>query len=338
VVTLLQRWEFLEKRKVLVDNISILRQTVSATSTDADLVYALQHLFLQHRSGMRTALTCNSKNVLNTSNVVKAILVRRAIYVHLTNTFPKCADAIEEYASFTFYKTHKSVDITGLRIGGDCSDGGDADAGADGGGDGGDDVADGADDAAPPTGPNSVHYSRQLLIKFCHALASGRHERTLIKMCKDITTNTLDLTSPNAKPIKDVIASVLAYYTNDYAVVADKPSVVVHASLGSNVSVQVVADELTDVTYKEKLSAWEQHVKKYEEDRCNEYLHSHMLGYVIDNCDDDGTRVAGKVKKLIDAAGVGKGVKRKLFLHDELTARPADWKKAKKERRSVFRT
>ncbi len=305
VVTLLQRWEFLEKRKVLVDNISILRQTVSATSTDADLVYALQHLFLQHRSGMRTALTCNSKNVLNTSNVVKAILVRRAIYVHLTNTFPKCADAIEVYASFTFYKTHKCVNITGLRINGSDHDLA---------GDGGDDDA---DDAAPPTGPNSVHYSRQLLIKFCHALASGRHERTLIKMCKDITTNTLDLTSPNAKPIKDVIASVLAYYTNDYAVVADTPSLVVHASGGNNVSVQVVADELTDSTYKDKLSVWEQCVKKYEEDRCNEYLQSHMLGYVIDTFDDDGTRVAKKVKQLIDAAGVGKGEKRKLFLHDD---------------------
>ena len=332
VFTLLQRWEFLEKRGVLVDNISILRQAASAAITDADLLYALQHLFLEHRSGMRTALTCNSKNVLNAANVVKAILARRSIYVHLTNTFPKCADAIEEYASFTFYKTHKSVDITGLRIGGD---GGDADADADGGGDGGDDDG---DDAPPPTGPNSVHYSRQLLIKFCHALASGRHERTLIKMCKDTTSNTLDLTGPSAKPIKDVITNVLAYYTNDYAVVAAKPSVVVHASGGSNVSVQVVADELTDVTYKEKLSAWEQGVKKYEEERCNEYLHSHMLGYVIDNFDDDGTRAAQKVKKLMDAAGVGKGVKRKLFLHDELTARPADWKKAKKEKKSVFRT
>ena len=114
VVMLLQRWEFLEKRNVLVDNISILRQAVSAAVTDADLIYAMQHLFLEQRSGMRTAMTCNTKNAFNASNVVKAILIRRNIYVHLANTFPKCADAIEVYASFTFYKTHKSVDITGL--------------------------------------------------------------------------------------------------------------------------------------------------------------------------------------------------------------------------------
>jgi hypothetical protein len=51
---------------------------------------------------------------------------------------------------------------------------------------------------------------------------------------------------------------------------------------------------------------------------------------------DEPSRVATKVKKMCDACGVGKGVKRKLFLHDDLCEKSVDWAKFKKKKRSVF--
>ena len=326
LISLMQRWEFMHKRLAIIDKISIFRMVVSATTTDVDLLYVMNHLFLQQCCGMRKSLNCTTSNELNAKNIVHAMLIRRNIYIHLANTFPKCADAIEPYSCFTFYKA-KGIDINGTPLAG--FDAVDADA------DGGDD--DGDDDAvAPPSGPTSVQQSRQMLIKLCDGLTKGLFERTLIKMSKDTVGNNLDLTTLSAKSIRDTLAAVQTLYSVDYAeVAANKPSVVVHASGGTDVSVQVIADALTEITYKEKVAAWEQIVKKYEDQRCDSYLATHMLGYVVDAM-DNAPRVAKKVKMLMDSAGCGKGTKRKLFLHDDLAEKPVDWPKAKRERKSVL--
>ena len=319
----MQRWEFLEKRGALVDAISVLRQVVGAAPTDVDLKFVLQHLFLQQRAGMRPSLNSNVKNELCASNVVKALLVRRNLFIHLMNTFPKCADAIEPYAGFGFYNDYKGVDSNGVRANGDVDD---------------DDDGDVDDDDATSEVPSSVQQSRKLLIKFCDSLAKNRYERTLIKMGKEhlTTTNTIDLTTPSAKIILSSIKETLSFYITDFAKADNAPSVIVHASdAGNEVRVRTVADELDEFSYKDKLQRWEQDVLKFEEARCNEYLKQHVLGYVVDGM-DDSSRVAQKVKKLCDSCGVGKGVKRKLFLHDDLCDKSVDWVHAKKYKRSVF--
>ena len=311
VIALMQRWEFLEKRNCLVDGITILRMVAASAPNDDDLKYTLHHLFLQQRAAMRTTLTSNPKNEMCASNVAKAVLVRRNLFIHLKNTFPKCLDAIEPYASFEFYNTYKGVDINGVRAKADD--------------DYEDDDDEGADDADAPL---SVQQSRKMLIKLCDSLSKNRYERPLIKMSKEhFAPNCVDLTTVSAKGILTTIRDIKAHYDVDFAVADAAPSVVVHAADGDggqHVRVQVVADALDEAAYKDRLMAWEQSVVKYEEEKCNEYLKQHVLGYVVDNLDDP-TRVGAKVKKLADACGVGKGVKRKLFLHDDLCEKGVDW-------------
>ena len=320
VLSLMQRWEFLEKRAALVDGISILRQVVGAASSDADLKYILHHLFLQQQAGMRTNLTSNYKNEMCAANVSKALLVKRNLFVHLKSTFPKCCDAIDNFDSLEYYACFKGVDVNGARAKSDA------------------DYEEDDDDDADDDGPSSVQQSRKLLIKFCESLAKNRYERTLIKMSKEhYVANSIDLTTPSAKGIWSAIKEAKSFYVTDFADVADAPSVVVHSTpdTAQQVRVQVVADALDELSYKDKLQRWEQDVTKFEEERCNEYLKHHVLGYVVDNL-DDASRAALKVKKLMDSCGVGKGVKRKLFVHDDLCDKSTDWKKAKKDKKSVF--
>ena len=316
--SLMVRWEFLEKRGALLDSITVLRMVAAATTTDGDLEHVLLHLFLQQRAGVRTVLVSTAKNELNATNVVKALLVRRNLFVHLKMTFPKCTDAIEPYEGWGFYNDYKGVDINGTRsevVDMDDEEGSDADA---------------------SEVPSSVQVSRKLVMKLCDSLAKNKYERALVKMSREHAgSNTVDLTTPSAKTILTAIQEATSYYATDFAVPVDTPSVIVHAAEGNTVRVQVEADELDENSYKDKLQIYEQEVKKFEDSKCNEYLKQHVLGWVVDVMDDP-PRVAKKVEKLCNACGVGKGTKRKLFLHDDLNDKATDWEKHKKGKRSVF--
>lgn len=320
IAVLMQRWEFMEKRGALLDSISTLRQVVQSTTTDADLEHVLLHLFLQQRSGIRSSLVCNTKNEANAGNVVKALIVRRNLFVHLKMTFPKCTDAIEPYESFQYYTDNKGVDMNGVRTStADMDD------------------EEGDETAETSEAPSSVQQSRKQLIKLCEGLAANRHERTLVKMGKEhLSSNTVDLTTPSAKPILTAIQDIKSHYTTDFAAAVVAPHVVVHATAShEEVRVQVEADDLDENSYKDKLRIWEQDVQKYEESQCNTYLKQHVLGYVVDPMDDP-SRAAIKVERLCNACGVGKGVKRKLFMHNDLDDKAVDWDKYRKGKRSVF--
>ena len=169
VERLMQRWEFLEKRLALLDSISSLRMVVGAAITDDDLMHVLRHLFLQQRAGIRKSLTCNTRTELNGGTITKALLVRRNLFIHLKNVFPKCQDVIEQYASFEFYNMHRGVDLNGER--------GDVPV----------DDEDGSDADEAPEAPSSVQKSRKLLETFCSNLASNKFERTLAKMGKELS-------------------------------------------------------------------------------------------------------------------------------------------------------
>ena len=317
VLLLMQRWEFLEKRGALLDSITTLRMVVGAAPTDADLIHVLLHLFLQQRAGIRPFLTTHTKNVLNAGTVTKALLVRRNIFIHLKNTFPK--DAIEPYAGLGFYSTYKGVDINGVRTSTDMGD------------------EEGSDTDETPEAPSSVQQSRKLLMTLCQNLATNRFEKTLAKMSREhLSSNTIDLTTPSAKLILNTIHDVKSFYTTDFAdAPIDAPCVVVHAFAGNEVRVQVLADELDENSYRDKLQLYEQDVKRFEEQQCNAYLKQHVLGYVVDLMDDPA-RVAAKVEKVCNASGVGKGVKRKLFMHCDLCDKAMDWERHKKNKWSVF--
>ena len=325
VERLMQRWEFLEKRSALLDSISSLRMVVGAAITDDDLMHVLQHLFLQQRAGIRKSLTCNTRTELNGGTITKALLVRRNLFIHLKNVFPKCQDVIEQYASFEFYNMHRGVDLNGER--------GDVPV----------DDEDGSDADEAPEAPSSVQKSRKLLETFCSNLASNKYERTLAKMGKEhVSSNTIDLTTPTAKVLMSSIHDVQSFYVTDFAdAPADAPTVVVHASAGHEVRVQVLADDLTEASYRDKSQQYDQAVKKFEDAKCNEYLKQHMLGYVIDTMVvGDGVtheRVAAKVEQVCNRSGVGKkDMKRKLFVSDHLCDKAIDWPKHKKNRWSVF--
>lgn len=261
------------------------------------------------------------KDHFNVGNVTKGLILRRNLYVHLQNIFPKISDGAEEFAGFAFYEKHKGV----------CSDGTKVTAGDD------EDDEDG-DDEAPAGIQCSVYKSRNFLMKLLDGLARNRYEHTLIDMARTQgVLSLLDLTTPAAKPINMLVNEITTQYGLDFPPTPKTDTRLVNhiASDQSSVSVQVVADDLDEKTYKDKLQIWEQHVADYESEKCTEYLGQHVLEIIVDDMTCADT-VASRVEKRLSKAGAGKGVKRKLFVGDNLPEHEVDWKELKRTKKSAF--
>ena len=100
-------WEALEQRDALIDNVTILRAITATAIADDDFAYLVQVLFYEQRARMRTDIKSikhkgTTRNDARTpTNVMKAILMRRALFIHLKCSFPSLKDTMESMcASF----------------------------------------------------------------------------------------------------------------------------------------------------------------------------------------------------------------------------------------------
>ena len=114
---ILSRCEALSKREMLDDNITTLRQVCGATENEADLACVMEVLMLEQTSGLRKKLkvTKIKHEVKTPGNIAKAVLVRRQLFTHISETFPKFKDDVKQYLNKEFYKMNFQVNEFGVK-------------------------------------------------------------------------------------------------------------------------------------------------------------------------------------------------------------------------------
>ena len=95
-----------------------MRSIVSVCSTDDDLEYVLEVLFLEQRAGLRSdvVIKTSSHNENRTpTNRIKALMLRKCLLIHLGEQFPKFKDLVASYETVTYVKNVFNIDATGTR-------------------------------------------------------------------------------------------------------------------------------------------------------------------------------------------------------------------------------
>ena len=101
-----------------------VHNVAQATETDADLFYLLKTLFLEQRSGLRRRMqkgpmpaskgqSCTAVDSRNANVTCKALMLRRALFLHLRTKFPQFQDDIDAKAGYKFYKEAYGVSEDG---------------------------------------------------------------------------------------------------------------------------------------------------------------------------------------------------------------------------------
>ena len=107
IQSLLLSWECKCGRNTLIDSITVLRAATGTATDDAELKSILTTLFLEQCAGLRTSIKSNTSATNNDPrtppNVMKALLIRQHLFVHLKGIFPKMADVIDSYGTTERY-------------------------------------------------------------------------------------------------------------------------------------------------------------------------------------------------------------------------------------------
>ena len=317
---LLIRWEMFEARDCLVDGIAALRSVTQAASLDEDYGYILEVLFMEQRSRIRTTL-CRKGN-LTVPVIMKALLMRRGIWVHLKMLFPKFDELITSYSGNDFYLREYGTSPDGTRdpAFADKLEGSDSDD-------------DGAEKKVPE-GDTSSYKSRAPLMRLCSRLAKNLFERTLACMVTDAVKGApsthVDLTSTAATKLRVAINGVKVLYDMDFPVVAQQvQSTVIHRPSQSSpheVHVHVTAAIDDEETYKTKLADWNAAVAHYADQEQENFLHGHCTLVVNDD----------QLKRKLRRIPILNEKKRKLFNLEAQNMKPLDWDRIKRRKKSMF--
>ena len=325
IQSLLHAWECRFGRDSLIDNNTVLRAAVGATADNAELKTVLRILFLEQCSGLRTSIKSHTGKLSGNeprtpAHIMKAVLIRESIFVHLTGLFGKwmshliTAFSIENYVSAEY-----GIDADGTKRG-------DFDA-----------KAEDAEDAEAESNHASSYKCSGPLETLLKGMIQNQFDRTLCIMAKETKSRAhVDLTTPGAKAIADAIAKIQELYDLDFP----SPSVpavqelVSHSSPGaSSVTVQVhtgAAEQCDEATYTHGLKTWNNDVAQFEKKMVSQFLTSHIQFAVHNDKQVDSlTRKLGQLPLM-------KERKRKLFQLELANLQNVDWPMIKRQRKSMF--
>lgn len=278
---LIMLWEYMHKRDALIDSIGVLRAAVGAATSDNDLYNLFQTLYLEQRAGIRHVLTnsTRSKNAPSLPALMRAILLRGQLYVHLEHTFPHLAEFVKPFTDNTSFGTLFGIDLYG-KLDPKWTPSLD------------DDDDDELDiNSLKQKGGASVYESKCPLLRLLKNLANNAYEKTFtgiaIESKKDLAIAQLNLAMPCAIRLKTVIANLQVIYQKDFP---DKPeptstTAVVHQlknadSGDAQLTVTLEHCIETEEEYKSVLAEWQNLATKIEEDVLNEFLDT-RLQFVI---------------------------------------------------------
>ena len=316
VKQLLMQWESLCKRDCLIDNVTTLRGTFTASDNDDDMCYILLTLMLQQRSGLRKQLLTpkSHSDSRMPGNIAKSILLRRNLLNHMSQIMPHWEALIAPYMGTDIYLDLYGINAYGVRVGAAVDDVEKSD----------DENADDAADAEL-----SSYQSRRMLIMLLKKLNKNALEKTLCNMAKTMVQGRLDVSTEAAKPIKTMIDNVLRAYADDFP----KPAVVTSPAINTwndEELTVVTSTPFTDVEYAIQLKAYEQKVADHEKLKTDSYINS-RLQLLVDKKED-----MNRLKRKMSGLPVLGEKKRKLFVHDEMCAKSVSWDRVTKKHGSMF--
>ena len=329
---ILDLWEYFEQRNSLVDNITVLRGVLSACSDNDELDFVLKTLFLEQRCGLRTKLDNKA-----CSTIVRALLLRQATMLHLSASYPRFAEELEDIRSWSYYRIFRGCSEQGVLD--RCGEEHDVS----------DDQAEQEDVATQPDPQDLSSYSsRKPLLTFAKSLMSNRFERTFMSMAREGEKEkggsdhhhrlSLNLTLAHAAAVQRHFTNITALYKVDFPVEETKvpdPAAkdqVVHQLPGSSDAVTVVLCSAIkdEAAYREKLERFNQEVAEFRAKEEKSYVNQRVILHVMD-CDND--KLVSKLQRL---PVLSSEKKRKLYLYDEHVARPFDWRAMKRNRKTIF--
>ena len=224
--------------------------------------------------------------------------------MHLKACFPKFAELIGEYQTPTFYKKNFQVDEDGRRESDDPTS-------PEQGADTPEKEADTDDEDIIMSLKNddndeaSTYNSRAPLKAFIKNLALNKYERTFAMMAKTASNGTglLDLTCDEAAPLRNQIHTITQLYSADFPAAAPKTAspvqVHVEATSGQSVQVQVAPADLDEMTYKDKLDAYNQKVIEHENTQLNNFVTAHIHTVLHDTNTDTDTDLVLLIHSII---------------------------------------
>ena len=212
----LMKWEAFHHRDALIDNITTLRLVFQISDQEDHMRVVLKDLFMQQRAGIRTSLmTPKSKNEVRApANISRACIIRQQILINLARALPQLKTTIDHFAGPDFFFQRFNIQSSGKR---------DKDCPVVAVSDSEDDETQADHPNCPPapsgegSGLTSVR-SRALLEDFLKKLITCKHDTVLCKMARlgSYSHTFLDLSSPDASPLKKMIDEISTAYVTDF--------------------------------------------------------------------------------------------------------------------------
>ena len=322
---LLIQWESLCKRDCLIDNVSTLRGTFTASDNDDDMCYILQTLMLQQRSGLRRQLITpkSHSDSRMPGTIAKSILLRRNLLKHISQSMPHWQALIAPYMGTDIYLDLYGINAYGVRVGEAADDV---------------DKSDEEDDDKAAEAELSSYQSRRILMILLKKLTKNILEKSLCNMAKTMVQGRLDLCTDAAKPIKVMIDNLLNAYADDFPkppagdpTGTHKMAVITHEMANNEAELTVLTSKpFTEVEYDMQLKAYQQKVANHEKLKTESYI-KNRLEVIVDQKED-----MSRSKRKMNGLPVLGEKKRKLFVHDEMCAKAVSWDHVTKKNGSMF--
>ena len=298
------------------------------TGASEDAFYVCRVVYFEQLAGIRKDGPLVPVRLLkqrhDLARVIRAVLVRRDLYVHLKMMFPLMKQYVDMYGSDTYYEVRFGIKsdftLTDEKKNENQrkppQDDGDLDA------DGQEDSSDALVAASCST------YSCQRLLKgLCEKLARGFLEGQLCTIAANSTPGkALDL---GDSQIAKMIADISALYAVDF------PPTPIANTTGHKVvheTLEVVTHRVVESEgeYRQQLAEFNERALQHENKAALDFVNSRVI--VISDDMQPGTTLANKLEKvplLLER-------KRKLVIFDASVDAGVNWTDVKKRRRNIF--
>ena len=170
------------------------------------------------------------------------------------------------------------------------------------------------------------------------SITARRYEPTLCRIAAhaSFTTTRLDLTIPEAAPLKKLIAEAVAQYEEDFNPASQLPATIgtidTSDRLPADPIVTVTMEEvaLSDSTYRDELAKYDNATQSHKKRKLDDYLGANASIIVDDGRDID------KLKRKLLSLPVAAEKRRKLFVKDYMIEHGLDMERLRENHQSVF--
>ena len=321
---LMMRWELSFQRAALLDTITLLRAASTAAATATDFEIIVETLFFEQVCKLRRSIAPKGRgHATDATNVMRGILLRRAFFTYLKQIFPKLADSIQSFGTWTWFHEEYGVTETGhlKQTLPDDTD---------------DDPDEPSKDVCSSSKDPSRFVSKEKLRKLAMNVAKCKHDWAFSQLAKSQGHATsLDLSADSMRTLRAKVQEVWTDYLVEFppeAAPKEIPSATLDQSMnnpqqGTQIRTSNQIDNEHD--YKVGLAAWGKQCEDAVKESVEDFINSTI---VLITCEYETGPIENRLKKIPFMNEPG----RKLFLYESMLRDPLDWASVKRNKRSVW--